>query len=613
MAFSLFGRKEPPKPKTPEPPSLPRAVAFVDYESWYVSLKTTYAISPDISGWFAELNQQYQLVEVTFFADFSRKCYADELRRIRPYTNKIIDTRSPNGVEKDYTDFILLDNLYQKALSATDIQTFILFSGDGHFGSAVAFLKNFYHKEVVVYGIRDCFSHQLQESASRVVTLPNETQINSGLNQSVFEYLRRSAAPTYDGALRWMTERHKNVSRQTLAKALELLEKRGVLSQHAVEGNRQKQLFVNWDSAEPWLETTKEELFAKYPVPDLHENRPHQNPAHFALKNSENGKAENPGKTEKGAQNPTAGNGSRNGKQGQQKEPANGNDRAKAEQQKQAPEKQGPKPAEQKQQTNEKSAPAGNGNGNGKEKEALAPAVSEAPKELGKKKKRRTGKSSGEPKPQDEKTVPQQNAASAEPEARQTKTETAPKNGDGQIQEKASSGQQNGKKQNRTEKASKKTPEEGKQKSGNQKKDADPVPSPAAENAEETAQKKPSTRRKKKTASASSQQEPQAAGQKKDESLDRPSADEHPEQTKKTSRPKQQKPQEKAAKDPSGASKSAGQDKQESGSAPAENASGEQQPKKTSSSRRRRKPASQKPETNDTEKAGKPDGNESNG
>ena len=130
MAFSLFGRKEPPKPKTPEPPSLPRAVAFVDYESWYVSLKTTYAISPDISGWFAELNQQYQLVEVTFFADFSRKCYADELRRIRPYTNKIIDTRSPNGVEKDYTDFILLDNLYQKALSATDIQTFILFSGD---------------------------------------------------------------------------------------------------------------------------------------------------------------------------------------------------------------------------------------------------------------------------------------------------------------------------------------------------------------------------------------------------------------------------------------------------------------------------------------------------
>ena len=31
---------------------LPTAVAFVDYESWYVSLIKNYGIKPDIKGWF---------------------------------------------------------------------------------------------------------------------------------------------------------------------------------------------------------------------------------------------------------------------------------------------------------------------------------------------------------------------------------------------------------------------------------------------------------------------------------------------------------------------------------------------------------------------------------
>ena len=40
---------------------------------------------------------------------------------------------------KDYTDFIILDNIYQKALSSSDVNLFIIFSGDGHFSSVVAF------------------------------------------------------------------------------------------------------------------------------------------------------------------------------------------------------------------------------------------------------------------------------------------------------------------------------------------------------------------------------------------------------------------------------------------------------------------------------------------
>ena len=274
MLLSLFGRKD----KTNEqdnnpvsPSSLPRAVAFVDYESWYVSLKTTYAIAPDIKGWFEELNRHYQLIDVTFFADFSHRSLADELRRIRPYTNKIIDTRSPNGVEKDYTDFIMLDNIYQKALSASDIQTFILFSGDGHFSSVVAFLKNFYHKNVVVYGIQDCFSAQLREAASETVTLPDEKQLNRGIYQTIFDYLRRASAPTYDGALQYVSDKHKNVSRKTIQNAMDLLEKREVLSQRNLPGSKSRQLFVSWENAEEWLDVPLAEYLAQ-PVEPLRPN-----------------------------------------------------------------------------------------------------------------------------------------------------------------------------------------------------------------------------------------------------------------------------------------------------------------------------------------------------
>ena len=300
MAFSLFGRKEPKKDPEPilSPSSLPRAVAFVDYESWYVSLKTTYAIAPDIKGWFEELNSRYQLIDVIFFADFSHRSLENELRRIRPYTNKIIDTRSPNGVEKDYTDFIILDNIYQKALSSNDIQTFILFSGDGHFSSVVSFLKNFYHKNVVVYAIRDCFSAQLQEAASETHTLPDEKQVSSGLHLTVFEYLRRAQVPTYDGALQAVLQKHQKVNRKTAERALELLEKDSVLSQRTIPGNRQKQLFVDWDRAAAWLDVPLEEFMARelpplrqdngrggqQPSPERHsgDNRP----PHFVLKES---------------------------------------------------------------------------------------------------------------------------------------------------------------------------------------------------------------------------------------------------------------------------------------------------------------------------------------
>ncbi len=254
--FSIFGKKSAEQQAPSDRSSLPKAVAFVDYEHWYISLKQNYSMQPNIKGWFEELNERYNLVDVMFFADFSHKSLADEIGRIRLYSNKIIDTRSPKGVVKDFTDFIILDNIYQRALSSNDIGIFILFSGDGHFASVTSFLKNFYHKEVVIYGINGSFSKSLQETATRVVTLPDQSDVYDAYYKCIFRYLRESQSPTMNEANDYIQKNIKGANKKLASDALDTLVKSGCLSEATLPGKGQKGkqggrkvLFIDWDKA----------------------------------------------------------------------------------------------------------------------------------------------------------------------------------------------------------------------------------------------------------------------------------------------------------------------------------------------------------------------------
>lgn len=192
---------------------------------------------------------------MNFFADFSHKSLADEIGRIRLFSNKIIDTRSPNGVKKDFTDFIILDNMYQKALSSDDIDVFILFSGDGHFSSVTSFLKNFYHKQVIIYGINGSFSKQLRETANTFYTLPTEQDINGSFYTSIFEYLKTSPHPTYDEAIEAVSKKHR-IPKQKIAVAMKTLMENDVISERAIansRGKKRKMLFVDWEKAEKYM------------------------------------------------------------------------------------------------------------------------------------------------------------------------------------------------------------------------------------------------------------------------------------------------------------------------------------------------------------------------
>ncbi len=236
---------------------LPKAVAFIDYEHWYVSVKKNFGLRPDIKAWYDELSESVTLVDAFFFADFSHRSLADEIGRIRPFSNKIIDTRNTNGnVTKDFTDFIILDNIYQKAIDSEDIDVFILFSGDGHFSSVCSFIKNKVGKELWVYGIRNSFSKQLQEIASRSCTLPTKKELKRRYNRVILDEIalneKNGVSSEREKILQSASKKIKG-NQDEISRAMEELLVDGFLSERNIllsRKQRKKILFVDWSKVQ---------------------------------------------------------------------------------------------------------------------------------------------------------------------------------------------------------------------------------------------------------------------------------------------------------------------------------------------------------------------------
>lgn len=99
-----------------------------------------------------------EIADIIFFADFSNPSLRSEISRIREVTGSIIETQNASAhFKKDFTDFIMLDHIYQSALMRSDIDTFTFFQATA-FSSVVSFLKTKCRKEVGIYGVKDAIS-----------------------------------------------------------------------------------------------------------------------------------------------------------------------------------------------------------------------------------------------------------------------------------------------------------------------------------------------------------------------------------------------------------------------------------------------------------------------
>lgn len=167
------------QPITEKPKHLMSTVAFVDYEHWFNSLNNLHGRRPNIQAWFHDIKKRGRLVEVTFFGDFSEsKGMSKEINYIRQFTSRIIETKNTSKhLKKNFTDFIMLDNIYQKVISSPEIEQVVLFTGDGDFSSVVSYLRNFCDKVVGVYGVENALSIQLDNTSDWCERVPfkNET------------------------------------------------------------------------------------------------------------------------------------------------------------------------------------------------------------------------------------------------------------------------------------------------------------------------------------------------------------------------------------------------------------------------------------------------------
>jgi len=160
--YELFGKKK-------------KAIAFIDYEYWFYSYKTRFGITPDPIKWFDEVQKLYDFTEILVFGDFSNPALRDEVGKIRYITNNIIETGNTYfGNKKDMTDFVMLDYIYRAADENRRIRTYLLFTGDGHFQTVVKHLTGRKKKKVVVCGIRDSMSRQLQTVATELIFFPKD-------------------------------------------------------------------------------------------------------------------------------------------------------------------------------------------------------------------------------------------------------------------------------------------------------------------------------------------------------------------------------------------------------------------------------------------------------
>lgn len=170
---------------------VPTAAVFVDYEHWYYGYRNSFQMKPNIEEWVKELENEYVIRNLSVFGDFSRYNIGMDMDRLKGITKNVVHTASDkNGVDKDFTDVIILDAIYRSAAKKKSPDVYVLFTGDAHFTKVVKYLKEI-NKKVVIYGVKYGFSNQLKSEATSYVEMPRKSQEKNHYNDLILTSLAR--------------------------------------------------------------------------------------------------------------------------------------------------------------------------------------------------------------------------------------------------------------------------------------------------------------------------------------------------------------------------------------------------------------------------------------
>ena len=215
-------------------------------------------MKPDPVEWANNLKQRYDLTDIRFFGDFSQQAMSKELVKIRQISNQIIETKNASeNFKKDFTDFIMLDSIYKAAMFLKSINVFIFFTGDGHFSSVAATLKNSLHKTVVVYGVKNSFSNALKAASTEWYEIPSETDVFKSCYTMIFKYIayvesqRTSFRPTFWNTVKSVS-RYNGVDQSIVSASLRQLIERKYIHENLEQvkfRTKIRVLIVDWEKA----------------------------------------------------------------------------------------------------------------------------------------------------------------------------------------------------------------------------------------------------------------------------------------------------------------------------------------------------------------------------
>ncbi len=235
------------------------AAVFVDFEHWCYSLDGVFSLRPDTEAFYNAISARFDIKRLYFFGDFTQVKLRAELDNIRKITNNIIDTQNAQSyVTKDFTDFIMLDYIYQDIDVNPDTDTYIIFSGDGHFASVVGYLKNKKKKKVIVYGVQKSTSNKLKAVATECIEVPSDADENTRYFRMILKNFRLLEERENKGYATFKTtvqvvSKINRVSFNDIKNALLILIEEGVVEKYRAEISSTvviNALRVNWDKAE---------------------------------------------------------------------------------------------------------------------------------------------------------------------------------------------------------------------------------------------------------------------------------------------------------------------------------------------------------------------------
>ena len=152
---------------------------FVDYEHWFYSMKHDYHTKPEVAEWMAEIEKDYDVKHWLAFADFNYEEIGREIQILQTAGFQVINScHNFTYHKKGQTEFSLLNQLYQYAINYPEVKTYILFTGNGDFESAVRFLREKMDKTVIVWAVRNAFSDRLRSAANETHEFPSQSRMD---------------------------------------------------------------------------------------------------------------------------------------------------------------------------------------------------------------------------------------------------------------------------------------------------------------------------------------------------------------------------------------------------------------------------------------------------